>query len=125
MRSRSTAAGARWPTLRSPSSGALRSPARTADRDDPTMSPVRPTVQVIGSRLDPEAYRLRDFLTRIAQPHEWFEAGSPEADRLLLDLGLTSPPLPVLVDGEDVHTAATVELIVEAWDQRAPPKRSH
>ena len=47
------------------------------------MSPVRPTVQVVGTRLDPEHYRLRDFLTRSAQPHEWHEAGSPEATALL------------------------------------------
>jgi thioredoxin reductase (NADPH) len=47
------------------------------------MSPIRPTVQLIGTRLDPEAHRVRDFLTRIAQPHELVEAGSPEADALL------------------------------------------
>ncbi len=46
------------------------------------MSPVRPTVQLIGTRLDPEAHRVRDFLTRIAEPHEFLEAGSPEADTL-------------------------------------------
>ena len=38
------------------------------------MSPVRPTVQLIGTRLDPDAHRVRDFLTRIAQPHELIEA---------------------------------------------------
>lgn len=30
------------------------------------MSPVRPPVAVIGYRLDPEHYRVRDFLTRMA-----------------------------------------------------------
>ena len=40
------------------------------------MSPIRPTVRIVGLRLDPEHYRLRDFLTRAAQPHEWLEAGS-------------------------------------------------
>ena len=47
------------------------------------VSPVRPTVQVVGRRMDAEHYRLRDFLTRTAQPYEWHEAGSAEADLLL------------------------------------------
>ena len=47
------------------------------------MSPARPTVQVVGRRMDAEHYRLRDFLTRTAQPYEWHEAGSAEADLLL------------------------------------------
>ena len=41
----------------------------------PDVSPVRPTVTVVGRRLDPEHHRLRDFLTRSAQPYEWLEAG--------------------------------------------------
>jgi thioredoxin reductase (NADPH) len=89
------------------------------------VSPVRPTVQVVGRRLDPEDHRLRDFLTRIAQPHEWLEAGSSEADRLLARLGLADANLPVVVDGENVHTGTTVERLVEAWDHLAPPERSH
>ena len=51
------------------------------------MSPIRPTVQVVGRRLDPGAHALRDFLTRIAQPHEFFEAGTPEAEALLAAVG--------------------------------------
>ena len=43
------------------------------------MSPVRPTVTVVGLRDEPEHHRLRDMLTRIAQPHDWLEAGSDEA----------------------------------------------
>ena len=70
------------------------------------MSPVRPTLQVVGRRLDPEHYELRDFLTRIAQPHEWYEAGSQEGDELLSVRGLVDPPMPVVVDGDDVVTAA-------------------
>jgi hypothetical protein len=59
------------------------------------MSPVRPTIQVIGRRLDPERYRIRDALTRAAQPHEWFEAGSAEAQALLERHGMNDPELPV------------------------------
>ena len=89
------------------------------------MSPVRPTVQVIGRRLEPEDHRLRDFLTRIAQPHEWHEAGSPEANALLARVGAADGPLPVLVDGEDVHVGATVELVADAWSQTSEPSRAH
>jgi thioredoxin reductase (NADPH) len=89
------------------------------------MSPVRPTLQVIGERLDPEHHRLRDFLTRIAQPHEWFEAGSPEATGLLSRHAVDGAALPVVVDGEDVHTGATVESLARAWRQSELPTRTH
>jgi hypothetical protein len=45
------------------------------------VSPIRPTLTVIGRRLDPGDYALRDFLTRAAQPYEFHQAGSPEAER--------------------------------------------
>ena len=80
------------------------------------MSPVRPTVRVVGRRLDPGDYRLRDFLTRMAQPHEWLEAGSAEVTQLLSRLGLVEAPLPVVVDGEDVYPGATIEVLAEAWN---------
>jgi thioredoxin reductase (NADPH) len=86
---------------------------------------VRPTVQVVGRRMDAEHYRLRDFLTRIAQPYEWLEAGSPEADLLLEQLALRDPALPVLVEGERIQTGATVESVALAWGGLQPPKRSH
>ena len=88
------------------------------------MSPIRPSVGVVGRRLEPEHYRLRDFLTRVAQPHEWLESGSPEADQLLQELGLTDSPLPVVADGESVYTGVTVESLAEAWHHLDPPKRS-
>jgi thioredoxin reductase (NADPH) len=92
---------------------------------DRRMSPVRPTVQVIGRRMDAEHYRLRDFLTRTAQPYEWHEAGSTVADQLLEELGLESAALPVLIDGEQTLQAATVESIVAAWGGNQPAKRKH
>jgi thioredoxin reductase (NADPH) len=89
------------------------------------MSPVRPTVQVVGRRMDAEHYRLRDFLTRTAQPYEWHEAGSAEADGLLERLGLRDATLPVLVDGDRTYTAATVESIATVWGGFRPAKRAH
>jgi thioredoxin reductase (NADPH) len=89
------------------------------------VSPVRPTVQVVGRRLESEHYRLRDFLTRSAQPYDWHEAGSAEADLLLGRLGLVGAELPVLVDAERSFTGATVETIVEAWGGLQPSKRAH
>src|SRR5881392_2268742 len=89
------------------------------------MSPVRPTVQVVGRRMDADHYRLRDFLTRTAQPYDWHEIGSADADVLLERRGLVDAPLPVLVDGDRVFAGATVELVAAAWGGLQPPKRSH
>jgi thioredoxin reductase (NADPH) len=89
------------------------------------VSPVRPRVRVVGRRLDPEHYRLRDLLTRMAQPHEWLEAGTPEADRHLAELGLDGAPLPVLVEQDGtVQSGLTVESLIAAWRHDDVPKRS-
>ena len=86
---------------------------------------MRETVQVVGRRMDAEHYRLRDFLTRTAQPYEWHEADSPDADLLLQRLGLVDPELPVLVDGDRTFTGATVESVATAWGGLRPPKQAH
>jgi thioredoxin reductase (NADPH) len=83
-------------------------------------------MQVVGRRLVTEDYRLRDFLTRIAQPYDWLEAGSAEADRLLGGLGLVDAPLPVVVEADrKYHTGATVEALAAAWRHLDSPQRSH
>ena len=87
--------------------------------------PPRPTVRVVGRWKDAEGYRLRDFLTRVAQPYEWFEAGSTEADALLADRDLTDDDLPAVVDGEETHRRATIETLAVAWGGISPPRRSH
>ncbi|HEX8073379.1 MAG TPA: NAD(P)/FAD-dependent oxidoreductase [Thermoleophilaceae bacterium] len=79
------------------------------------MSPVRPTVHVVGRRLEPAHYELRDFLTRSAQPHEWYEAGTPEADELLERAGARDAELPVVIDGDSVLTGVTVASLREEW----------
>jgi thioredoxin reductase (NADPH) len=89
------------------------------------VSPVRPRVKVVGRRLDPEHWRVRDFLTRTAQPHEWIEAGTPEADALLAELGLPASAIPVLVEQDGtVHKQLTVESLLHEWQQDAFPKHS-
>jgi thioredoxin reductase (NADPH) len=87
--------------------------------------PPRPTVKVVGRRLDPDDYRLRDFLTRAAQPHHFYEAGSPQAEAVLAEAGASGASLPVVVDGDTIHAGATVELLAEAWSVFARPKRTH
>ena len=89
------------------------------------MSPPRPTVHVVGRRLEPEDHRLRDFLTRAAQPHEFYEAGSPQGEAVLAKAGARGAELPVVVDGETVYPAATVDRLAEAWNVYARPSRSH
>jgi thioredoxin reductase (NADPH) len=87
--------------------------------------PPRPPLTVVGRRLDPEDYRLRDFLTRTAQPHDFYEAGTPRADAVLAEAGADGATLPVVVDGDTVHAGATVERLVSAWGIHAHPDRKH
>ena len=89
------------------------------------MSPVRPTVRVVGRSLEPQHHRLRDFFTRTAQPYEFLELGSADAAVLLAEHGLVARDLPVVLDGGDVYTNATVPLLAEAWSLSAPPSRNH
>jgi thioredoxin reductase (NADPH) len=89
------------------------------------MSPVRPSVQVVGRALDPEHHRLRDLLTRSAQPYEFFEAGSTGADHVLAINGAQDAQLPVLIDGDEVHTGVTVEALAEFWRLSSPPAKEH
>jgi thioredoxin reductase (NADPH) len=75
--------------------------------------------------MDPEHYRLRDFLTRSAQPYEWHEVGSAEADALFGRLGLVDPALPVVVDDGQALTGATVDAVLAAWGGVRPTKQTH
>jgi thioredoxin reductase (NADPH) len=87
--------------------------------------PPRPTVHVVGRRLEPEDHRLRDFLTRAAQPHQFYEAGSAAAEAVLAKADAREAGLPVVIDGETVYPDATVERLAEAWNVYARPSRSH
>ena len=87
------------------------------------MSPIRPEVTVVGLRLDPEHYRLRDMLTRTAQPHVFLEAGSPEAEAALAAAGVVGAELPVVIDGERVLAGATVESVARAFGTAEGPAR--
>ena len=89
------------------------------------MSPIRPPVKLVGRGMDPEHHRLRDFLTRIAQPYEVFEDGSPDAGRLLAEHQLSGLGLPIVIDGADIHAGATVRSLASAWGYTTPPTGSH
>ena len=83
-------------------------------------------MKVVGRRLEPEHYRLRDFLTRAAQPHVFYEAGTPEAEAILAEAGAAGAELPVVVEEDHtVHPAATVERLAEVWEVFARPKHHH
>jgi thioredoxin reductase (NADPH) len=86
--------------------------------------PPRPNVKVVGHRLEPEHHRLRDFLTRAAQPYEWHEAESPEAAALLARHAVVGADLPVLVDDEGAHAGVTLDRLFDLWDVRSPPSRT-
>ena len=83
-------------------------------------------MKVVGRRLEPEHYRLRDFLTRAAQPHVFYEAGTPEAEAILAEAGVAGAELPVVVEEDHtVHPAATVERLAEVWEVFGRPKHDH
>jgi thioredoxin reductase (NADPH) len=71
---------------------------------------IRPTVHVVGRRLSPEGHRLRDFLTRIAQPFE--QAGAADAE------------LPVVID-DGVVRPGDVAALANAWGITARPSKLH
>jgi thioredoxin reductase (NADPH) len=89
------------------------------------VSPVRDGVQVIGRRLEPGDHDLRDFLTRTAQPHDYLEAGTPEADALLAQRGAADAALPVVLEPDAVHTGVTVASLAEAWGSAPGPALKH
>ena len=68
---------------------------------------------------------MRDFLTRVAQPHELVEAGSPEAQALLEARGAAGVETPALIDGDQVIAGVTVASLADAWHLSAPPSRAH
>lgn len=85
------------------------------------MSPIRPRVTLVGLRMDNDAHRLRDFLTRIAQPYAWHEAGTPQADELLARHRATYGDLPLVVDEQHVLKSASVESVADVWGITEPP----
>jgi thioredoxin reductase (NADPH) len=85
--------------------------------------PPRPGVRVVGRQPDPESARVRDLLTRAAQPFEWLDAGTDAAVALLKEHGEEDAELPVVVDEQTIVTGATLERLVRAWGMDAPPSR--
>lgn len=75
----------------------------------------RPTLLVVGRRLDPGDHELRDSLTRAAQPYEFYEAESAQGRALLERHGVTEEELPVVVDGERTYQNATIVTLAESW----------
>ncbi|HWX96927.1 MAG TPA: hypothetical protein VNZ01_08745, partial [Solirubrobacteraceae bacterium] len=68
----------------------------------------RPTLLVVGRRLDPSDHELRDSLTRAAQPYEFYEPESSEGKALLDRHGVGEDGLPLVVDGEQAYENATI-----------------
>ncbi|HJQ51774.1 MAG TPA: NAD(P)/FAD-dependent oxidoreductase [Gaiellaceae bacterium] len=86
---------------------------------------MRPTLEVVGRGLDPEHHRLRDFLTRIAQPYEWFEIGTAPADELLIRRELAGAELPIVIEDGTAHTGASIAALADDWHLSEPPSHSH
>jgi len=62
------------------------------------MSGAASAIRVIGSRLSPDSTRVREFLVRSGIPHEWLDPDTDsEVERLLLEFGIASQDLPVVI----------------------------
>ena len=84
----------------------------------------KPEITVVGRRLDAEHYRLRDFLTRAAQPYRWVEADSDEGRLLLAEHDLSDAGLPAVVEQDGTVTArATPEGLMVDWGYGRGPER--
>lgn len=83
---------------------------------------VKPTLHLVGRRMDAEHYRVRDFLTRVAQPYEWYEAGTSKAEELLGARGLDESALLVVIAEDDTYTNVTLEKFADKLGHRDPPK---
>jgi thioredoxin reductase (NADPH) len=82
--------------------------------------PPRENVKLVGTAAD---YQLRDFLTRVDQPYEWFDEESGR--ELLATHDASGGKLPVLViDNEVVLVAPTLEQLGDALGIRSPPSAS-
>src|SRR3954469_18471507 len=89
------------------------------------MSPVRPSVTVIGRRLGAEHHLLRDFLTRSAQPFEWLDAESPQAQELLGRHRAAGATFPVVIEQDGSVTAsASPQKLAEVWRMTDAPQRT-
>src|SRR3954470_752849 len=89
------------------------------------MSPIRPLVHLIAEPDGPEGHRMRDFLTRIAQPYEFHEAGTPEAQRLLERAGAPGAALPVGVEDGRAHVGVDPSRLAAAWEISGRPSALH
>jgi thioredoxin reductase (NADPH) len=87
------------------------------------VSPPREDVKVVGRSFGEEDQRLRDFLTRAAQPFDWVEAESEEGERLLADLGIDRSDLPAVIEAGSVIARATANRLADEWRIAAAPTR--
>ena len=54
-------------------------------------------VRIIGEQWSPRCHQLRDLLSRNHIPTRFYDSDTPTGAQLLADLGLDSPPLPVVI----------------------------
>src|SRR5215471_9793498 len=85
--------------------------------------PATPSVVLVSSRASAEAYAIRDFLTRNAQPYEWVDLEGDAAAVARLDPTDRDPallPLCILPDGTRL-SRPTVQQVAAGLGMIAPP----
>ena len=88
--------------------------------------PVTPQVVLVGSRVSPGAYTIRDFLSRNRFPYEWVDVDQTDRLRDLLDVSEIEPtglPLCILPDGTRL-APATVEQVASGLGMISAPSLS-
>jgi thioredoxin reductase (NADPH) len=80
--------------------------------------------RIIGSRFSPETRRLREFAARNRLPHRWIDLeDDPEAERLLLSVGVRPEETPVVLWHGEVLRNPTPEELARAIGLPAPDRR--
>src|SRR5579863_2587215 len=86
--------------------------------------PITPQVVLIGNRSSPEAYAIRDFLTRNGRPYEWVDIELlANAGPVVQDVDLDRLPVCILPDGTRL-APATVEQVATGLGMIAAPAQA-
>jgi thioredoxin reductase (NADPH) len=88
--------------------------------------PVTPMPVLVGTTASPDAYAIRDFLSRNGYPFQWVDASQPDAVQAVLgatEVGPSALPMCILPDGSRL-VSATVEKVATGLGMVAAPAQS-
>ena len=77
--------------------------------------------RIVGERHSTAVHQLRDVLTRIGIPYQFYDAGSPEGRRLLREAGTDRTPVAMTYEGRVLIQPTHVELTARFGMATRPP----